>query len=273
MKRILVPVDFSPYSDKALQLAVLLARRTGAKLRLVHCVYTPLEWNNLTVRQQEQYPETVARTVDAEIALSALAETRQLQRVDLEFRVVHGTPYRQITNQATLFKADLIVMGTHGNENNDRPFIGSNSQRVMRLALCPVMSVKPDARVKTWKKVVFAADFEANPSHAFERLLPLIDDLGSRVHLLFVNTPGRFRTTLQAEAHMQTFARKFPNLAFTFEVFNHLDIQSGVIDFLKKAGVDCLIMATHNREHAPVYQLGQTEAVLFHTNIPVISLR
>lgn len=273
MKRILIPIDFSPYSERAQQIAVHLAQKTGAHLLLIHCVYTPLEWSSLTVRQQEEYPETVAYTVEAEIKLSKLAESKLFQSVDLEFRVVHGTPYLQIVQQATRFKVDLIVMGTHGNEKIDRPFVGSNSQRVIRMAPCPVLSVKHNASVKAWKNVVFAADFEGNPARSFERMLSLIDELGSRVHLLFVNTPARFRTTPEAMESMEAFSRKFPNLAFQYHVFNHVDLQSGIVDFAKSMEVDWIVMATHDRAHAPVYQLGFTESVLFHTQIPVVSLR
>lgn len=273
MKRILVPVDFSPYSEKAKHLAARLAKRMGAKVRLIHCVYTPLEWNSLTVRQQENYPETVSLTVDAEINLTAAAEGRIFQESDLEFRVVHGTPYRQIVSQANQFKADLIIMGTHGNEKADRPFVGSNSQRVIRLATCPVLSVKPDAPVKPWKNVVFAADFGTKPVRAFEQVAPLLDDLGSRVHLLFINTPAHFRTTPEALENMEAFGRSFSNRVFTHQVVNHYDLKSGIIAFLKTANPDCLIMATHDRERAAGYQVGDTEAVLFHTNVPVLSLR
>lgn len=273
MKRILVPVDFSPYSEKAQHLAARLAKRTGAKVRLLHCVYTPLEWNSLTVRQQEKYPETVSRTVDAEINLAAVAEERAFQDLDLEFRVVHGIPYRQIVSQANQFKADLVVMGTHGNEKAERPFVGSNSQRVIRMASCPVLSVKPDAPVKAWKNVVFAADFGRKAGQAFEQVAPLLDDLNSRVHLLFINTPAHFVTTPAALENMEMFGRSFPNRVFTHQVFNHHDLHAGIMAFLKSANPDCLIMATHDREHAAAYQVGDTEAVLFHTHVPVLSLR
>lgn len=273
MKRILVPIDFSPYSEKAQQIAVYLAQKTGARLLLVHCVYTPLEWNSLTVRQQESYPQTVAHTVDAEIRLSKLAETKRFDSVDLEFRVVHGTPYQQIVQQAARFKVDLIVMGTHGNEKIDRPFVGSNSQRVIRMAPCPVLSIKQDATVKIWKNMVLAADFQTPPTKAFERVLPLIEALGSRVNLLFVNTPAHFRTTPQALQSMEAFGRKFPNISFQYHVFNDVELASGIVDFAKSMDMDWIVMATHDRTHTPVYQLGFTEAVLFHTEMPVVSLR
>jgi nucleotide-binding universal stress UspA family protein len=273
MKRIVVPVDFSPYSDRAQQIAVHLAQKTEAKILLVHCIYTPVEWGSLTVRQQEDYPETVANTVEAEIKLSKLAESKLFQGVDLEFRVTHGTPYQQIVQQANRFKADLIVMGTHGNEKADQPFVGSNSQRVIRMATCPVLSIKENAAIKNWKNVAFAAAFEDNLSKSFARIIPLLDQLGCRIHLLFINTPVRFRTTTQALTSMDMFSRRFPNIAFIYHVFDHFDVQSGIIDFLKSANMDWLVMATHDREHTPIYQLGFTESVLFHTPLPVMSLK
>lgn len=273
MKRILVPVDFSPFSDKAQQIAVHVAKKTGAKVMLAHCVYTPLEWRRLSVKQQEEYPETVAYTVEAEIKLSKLAESPLFQAVELETAVLHGTPHQQIIQQAARYAVDLIVMGTHGNEKSDRPFLGSNSQRVIRTAPCPVLSVKENAAENRWQNLVFAADFTEPQVKPFERMLPLITALGSQVHLLFVNTPARFRSTPQAMDNLKSFASHFPDITFAYHVFNYTDLQSGILAFLDQAAADWLLMATQDREHAPGYQMGFTEAVLFHARIPVASLR
>jgi len=273
MKRILVPVDFSPFSEKAQQIAVHLAQKTGAKVMLLHCVYTPLEWNRLTVKQQEEYPETVGYTVEAQIKLSKLAELPRFESVDAEYHIVHGTPYQQIVELATRYHVDLIVMGTHGNEKSDRPFLGSNSQRVIRMAPCPVLSVKHNAPATQWETVTFAADFEENSCLAFERLLPLVRVLAARVQLLFVNTPARFRTTPQAMQKMESFEKRFPDVSFTYHIYNQLDLQSGILEFTRTGNCDWIIMATNDREHTPMYQLGFTETVLFHSSIPVVSWR
>jgi nucleotide-binding universal stress UspA family protein len=273
MKRILVPVDFSAFSETAQRIAVHLAKKTGAKVMLAHCVYTPLEWHRLSVKQQEEYPETVAYTVDAEIKLSKIAGSDLFRDAEVETAVLHGTPYQQIIQQAARYQTDLIVMGTHGNEKADRPFLGSNSQRVIRMATCPVLSVKADAGESNWKNLVFAADFTEAQVKPFERMLPLIRMLDSHVHLLFVNMPARFRSTPQALESLKNFANRFPGTPFSFHIFNYTDLQGGILAFLETAGADWLLMATQDREHAPVYQMGFTEAVLFHSPIPVLSLR
>lgn len=273
MKRILVPTDFSQFATRALQCAVQIAARTKAELFIINCVFTPLDWESMSVKRQESYPETLNNTVEAEIKLEKLLNSRLLSNVEVRGRVVHGTPYSKISEIATSQKVDLVVMGSHGNDASGRYFIGSNIQKVMRQASCPVLMVKNDTQPRRWKKLVFASNFEESIEKPFAKILGLARDLEAEIHLLLVNTPGHFLNEKIARERLAKFSERYKEFRMTQVLYSHHELHTGILEYCKSLNADWLAMVTHDRSTSPNYLIGQTETVAFHADIPVLSVR
>jgi universal stress protein A len=142
LARILVPTDFSAGSERAWAEARRLAARLGAELVLVHVlVETPL---------YSEGPFTMKRARDVFDAARAWAVktlgewTAIAAAAGLSARWVlrTGVPYKEIVGAAARERADLIVIGTHGRGGLDRALLGSVADRVIRLAPCPVVTVR-----------------------------------------------------------------------------------------------------------------------------------
>ena len=141
LQRILVAHDFSDYSELALQKGVSLAQEYQAQLHLLH-VLPP------------------ARGLDPELAWSAAAQenpyhkaARRLQRAippesslwctEVVTAVREGPPYREILNYAEEKEIDLLCLGAHGANFGTKTLFGSNVDRVLRQAGCPVLVARP----------------------------------------------------------------------------------------------------------------------------------
>ena len=143
LRRILVPVDFSPCSQAALEYAAYFASCFGAAINLLHV------WQGLRVadarEDTDRYATPLSRFAHCEAghemeAFLALLERRGLQRC--QGRLECGPPADTIMDVATLDGYDLIVMGTHG-RGRHRFFTGSVAEKVVRGAPCPVLTVHP----------------------------------------------------------------------------------------------------------------------------------
>jgi nucleotide-binding universal stress UspA family protein len=143
LRRILVPTDFSKYSDAALTYAGAFAQKFGADIYLLHVV------QDLTLF----YPEAVLAapaavpTVDqfrqaARTALDRTLAGLRLPDVVVHPVVVEGTPYDAVVRFAGEKEIDLIVMGTHGRSGLAHLFMGSVAEKVVRKAPCPVLTVR-----------------------------------------------------------------------------------------------------------------------------------
>jgi nucleotide-binding universal stress UspA family protein len=141
LDKILVPTDFSPSSEPALELAVELARGTGASITLVH-VYNPTPYE-----VPEGMPISAIVNVDGVIAefrklLDAAklrAEKAGAARVDTQ--LAQGTAYVEIVRIAEQQGFGIIVMGTHGRTGFAHMLLGSVAEKVVRRASCPVVTV------------------------------------------------------------------------------------------------------------------------------------
>jgi universal stress protein A len=140
--RIIVPTDFSTCAEEAWSLARRLARAFCSELVLVHvAVEAPLynegPFGTERVKQVHDAAHKWATEAVEEWAAKAKAEGCQARGV-----VRTGAPYQEIVALATDERADLIVIGTHGRGGVNRMLLGSVTDRVVRLAPCPVLTVR-----------------------------------------------------------------------------------------------------------------------------------
>jgi universal stress protein A len=145
IKNILVPIDFSPHSEQALQVAADLARRYGASLELAH-VYHPLSYalpEGYVLIAPEQLREILAQF---ELQLKAArADVLETGVQDVQTVLLEGDPCARILHRVKERGHDLIVMATHGRSGFKRMFIGSVAENVVRAASCPVLTIRTAA--------------------------------------------------------------------------------------------------------------------------------
>jgi nucleotide-binding universal stress UspA family protein len=175
---ILVPVDFSPYSVQALERAADVAERFDSSLILLHVIAAQAGVQavaqHLGVRAvapevpegAAEHPEVSDEEVETVIgqqreqaytALQAFIPPRVAQR-PCELRVVFGRPFERIVETAVKEQVDLIVLGTHGRTGLARVALGSVAERVVRLAPCPVLTVKaPTPESESWLKDFYSS--------------------------------------------------------------------------------------------------------------------
>jgi universal stress protein A len=141
IRAILVPTDFSHYSEKALEYAIPLARQFGARLTLLH-VIEPVA----TPDFEGAFPLALENARAKELchsALKALSEKFGNEPALIEGRVVRqGRAFDEIAKAARELKIDLIVIATHGYTGLKHTFLGSTAERVVRHAPCPVLVVR-----------------------------------------------------------------------------------------------------------------------------------
>lgn len=139
LKRILVPVDFSPCSEKALRYAVALAGPFDADLDLLHVVEGPVVYGPSFVPPEDWL---VQSRVAAREELEKLPGDAANKDMTVHRTVRTGTPFLEIIYHAKENSVDLIIMGTHGRSGLAHLLMGSVAERVVRKAPCPVLTVR-----------------------------------------------------------------------------------------------------------------------------------
>lgn len=142
LQSILVPIDFSSFSAKALDYAVAFAEQFGSGIILVHVV-EPMVY-------PENYMAVPAVNDDINSSLMKAAEERlaaqkrsiRADRTTVRALTRLGRPYVEITEAARELHADLIILATHGHTGLKHVLLGSTAERVVRHAPCPVLTVR-----------------------------------------------------------------------------------------------------------------------------------
>ena len=142
-KRILIPVDGSPTSDRALQEALGLARQQNAQLKLIHVVE---EIHFVDIESSINYAELLEtiRSSGNEILKQAQTVIQQAGMV-AEIKLLEAGGERVasvIVTEAERWPADLIVIGTHGRSGFSRLLFGSVAEEVVRTAQVPVLLIR-----------------------------------------------------------------------------------------------------------------------------------
>jgi nucleotide-binding universal stress UspA family protein len=141
ISKILVPIDFGDSSLKALDDAIELARTFGASVVVLHAydspvVGTPAEGVILTPLADAA---SLVSTIDT--TLRTVVESRAGRGVELEALLREGPAWRTIDAVAVETGADLIVLGTHGQHSMLHALLGSVSEKVVRTARKPVLTI------------------------------------------------------------------------------------------------------------------------------------
>lgn len=137
-QRILLPTDGSGATDRAIDHALELAGTYGAEL---HVLYV-LDDASLASVSEEATAELREQGTDA---VDGIADRASAADVEVETAVRKGSPHREILEYADAADVDMVVMGTHGRSGVGRVLLGSVTERVVRAASVPVVTVRRDA--------------------------------------------------------------------------------------------------------------------------------
>jgi len=141
---ILVPLDFSPSADHALDIAIELAGPLGVRrIHLLH-VHHPPPMPTPLPGSGPSYVEVEGRLLEeAALALATRAERVKAASLEVEVSVESGAPAEVVCAEAEKRGADLIVMGSRGRSSLAHVLLGSVAERTVARAPCPVLTLRP----------------------------------------------------------------------------------------------------------------------------------
>jgi nucleotide-binding universal stress UspA family protein len=193
VERILCPTDYSEFSEHALHRAVRLASWFEASITAVR-VIPPTPWL-VAADAGSPYVAVPADRLRAQRheeleALERFVLPYHEEGVPIHTRLLEGDPSRQIQQAALELPADLLVMGTHGRGGFERLVLGSVTEKVVRRATCPVLTVgsgappRPDGHL--FRRIVCALDLTEASSRTIDVALSLAEENMARVTLVHV---------------------------------------------------------------------------------------
>jgi nucleotide-binding universal stress UspA family protein len=199
---ILCATDLSDLSTIAISSGVALAKEFNAKLFVCHIVdlSTTAAYGDIIFAPLELQNKTIGYTH------GQLEQMMQNQTINWEPLVTAGHPPDEISKFVAMHQIDLVVSATHGRSGLKRVFLGSVTERLMRILPCPLLIVRSIEGVETFvgksplafKKILVGCDFSSFSELAFKYGLSLAQDFESELHLVHVIETPSYKDVLKS---------------------------------------------------------------------------
>jgi nucleotide-binding universal stress UspA family protein len=276
MKHILVPTDFSDFSINALKLAAEFARKSNAEVHILHVVNIPShEVGIMPFQNQQNVAEGLFILKHIKKKFAELLAKDFLKGLTVHEVLKFDDIYKAVQDYSKGFNIGLIVMGTHGTSGLvNKFFIGSNTDKMVRLSDIPVLAVKDEVKSSDFKNIVFAADFDLGVNTAFYKIKDIVASLGATLHLVRIVTRDDFYFSKPMLEIMEEFAKDHNLKNYECHIFNSENVQEGINEFSNLIKADLIATATHGRRGlARLFNGSVTEELMDNTSLPVLTAK
>ena len=299
IKHILCPIDFSEVSTHTVEQAVAVAGLYKARISALH-VCTPVILPVPDMPMPESLPPlTELQHVRARTADYFQAATAAGIGVDVLIEV--SDPAADILDRAVRLAADLIVIGTHGISGFEHLVLGSVTEKVLRKATCPVLTVPPRAQATSqlpFRRLLCAVDFSEWSLEALKLAVSFAQGSGATLTLLHVlewpwheppppafddlpiaqaDALRSYRQHLEATALTRLGTLVPEKLAGRITVAPRVSHGKPYVEILRVAAedkADLIVLGVHGRRAIDILLLGSTTNQLVrHATCPVLTQR
>lgn len=273
MKTIIVPVDFSTHSEKALKVAAQIAKKQNAKVVVVHMM--GLTEANLVTEENSMegmfYIKLTKKRFDE------FLDKDYLEGITIEQTVKSYKVFTELDDVAKEYQADLIIMGSHGSSGIQEVFVGSNTEKVVRSTTIPVLVIK-DKEDFSVKKAVFACDYKKESLPSFRKAMHFFNSLSIEVKLVYINRPGEeYVSTKEIDQRILDFIvhlTEFNIIPEDVTIYSDYNVESGVFNYANKIKADIIGIPTHGRRGLAHFFSGSIgEDIVNHSELPVLTVK
>ncbi|WP_273838242.1 universal stress protein [Halococcus sp. PRR34] len=205
--------------------------------------------------------------------------------------VLQGEPYSTILDYAELRDVDVIAMPTHGRQGLARLLLGSTTERVVRRADVPVLTVRPDSDVTAtypYESVLVPTDGSDCANEALETSVDVASEEAADLHLLSVVDVTSLGVDVRIQMQVQFLEENATEIvedATEFATDASVESVSGsvalgtsvhgkILSYIHEHDVDLVVLGTHGRTRFDRYMLGSVTEKLVRTSpIPVLTVR
>ncbi len=295
LKNILFPTDFSQNAKQALRYAPMFADKFGSKLTLFNVIALFQDDPN---NRRHHFPDLQALyTIMEQNAMERMGEFElQFDKIQTNKVTVRSiSAAEEIVNYADTNGTDLIVMGTHGSSAIGHFLLGSVTEKVVRHAKSPVLTISHQEEkmyeLPEIKNILVPVDFSEHSKHAmkyaadlakiFNASLKFLHVVDQRVHPAYyvMGQESLFQIFPDLMDRSMSFLKKFVQDEFPQRLNSEFFVRegnphSGIVSFAKNQGADLIVMGTHGLSGLEKLLIGSTtERVVRKATVPVLTIK
>lgn len=244
----LVPVDFSPISENALNHAAQLAKHFDNDLVLLFIFEDDFLSSIFSFTRNEAKDELAKEAMKARLNEKA-QKVKDDFGVDCKVAVRSGRIYKEVIETAEEFGCDCIIMGTHGASGVQR-IIGSNASKTISYSTMPVIVVKNDKNPNAYKNIVFPLDLSAESKQKVKWALHLGKSYNSTIHVLSFNSSDEFlNNKIKANLNQIKSILEANSIQYDVKMMESSDgFARTTLGYAEEIGADLIMIMTQSEE-------------------------
>lgn len=288
---ILIPVDFSNYSERASEFGFRLAHDMGCNVKLLHAFFTPFypasipfgDSFSVQAPDQELYAEVkkkmekemkkLTETIEAKIARNELPDVRYSQIL------VEGLPEEEIIAYSKKMHPKAIVMGSRGKNAKDLDLIGSVTAEVIEGCKTPIFAIPEnvvDVDIAEMKSIVFLTNFQEREFKAFDVMMRFLNPYPVKVYLAHISKKDDVWNEIKLSGLREYLKEHYPLLETEYKLLDPTEkgLEETLDEFVRKYEVDMISMSSSRRNiFARVFNPGIARRMLFHSDTPLLVIK
>ena len=270
MKRILVPVDFTPASRHASEYAAALAQVFAAEIHLLHVYIEPppaVEVSGVWLMAGSELQEAKEALVKVEVDF-----LKEKYSVAVSGETKVGPTGYAINDTAKELQADIIVMGMRG--GNRSKILGGTVISTIRKSQIPVLIIHEEATFVPIKEVAVAADFnEVSDINCWNILFTLLEKFDGTLSVVHVQGKETEMAVAELSGALQVrrYLSRFP---YQYVEIEDTDVAQGLLNYIHNHPIDLLVMiAHHHTVFERVFGTIYTRDISFDIKLPLLILK
>ena len=268
MKTIIVPLDFSDESLNGLNLALMLAKKTGANIQLIHVIGKNISANKELLENENQLSK-----IKFEDIIQKCNEKGDIN-CTLKYNIKEGQIFKEIAGLAEEFEDPITVLSTHGASGFEDLFIGGNAYKITSHSRNPVITVRRSKIPSNIDNIVLPLDITFQTREKVPYTVKLAEVFGSKIHLLTI----RLSNLKSIEKKLHQYADQVASyldshkILYTVEHLHGSNLTDLTIDYSQSVDADLISIMTEQEKSASNLLLGNfAHQMINKAFIPVLS--
>lgn len=271
MNKILVPFDFSEVAENALDFACQISNKGGGEIMLLNVIEhpTPDSFKTMGILNEDPMEQLYIKKM-YEMVQDKLSEVVSKHNGNITTKIQLGNAFNTIIDQITEENVDLLIAGTEGAEGLNEFFVGSNAEKMVRKASCPVITLNGKSDVGSINNIVFASDFMNTDDAFIDKMKEIQSLFGAKLSIVKINTPASFTSTRHDMTQMEEFVAKYSIENYNIDIYNYKNEEDGIVFYAEDVNADMIALGTHQRKGVGHFLAGSiAEDVVNHASVPV----
>ncbi|NQZ77941.1 MAG: universal stress protein [Ekhidna sp.] len=274
MKKIIVPVDFSEEASHALDFAIEFNGIVKGEVILIHVLEMPA--NSLSFsgdvsssNMENFYTGEFIKGTSNKLDEWARRVIDAGQQVSVHMK--YGNAFTNISKVVSDQSANWIIMGSKGASGLKEVFIGSNAERMIRHADCPVIVIKGETHLKDIKSMAFTSDLSEEQDLIAYHAKDIQEKLGLNMHVVKVKTPYNWIDESEVQKMLNQFAERNSLKDFTVNSVEADFVDQGAVKFAEEVQAGIIVLGTHGKKGIAHFIGGSiAEDVVNESKIPIL---